>query len=299
METTTDAIAPAPERLLPRVSWGAIFAGAFVSLAVWFVLYMLGVGIGLTTVEPDTPSSLDGILTGTSVWGLIAPIIGLFVGGMVVGRMVGPLSRASGAVYGVIVWSVSAVAALFLIWTSVSAVVGSAARMATGVASGVVSSVGTLGSAAGGAAGNLQISTEDLVVPINQRLEAMGKPTIEAGNLERALNLAVQRAIQQGSVDREILINAVAEETALTRQDAEQVANQLAQRVTGVGSQIGAATGRAGEMALQALESVGKGLIWLVISLLVSLGAAIGGATLIVGHEQKRATRIAQLPATR
>jgi hypothetical protein len=281
METTQPVLVPAPELNLPRVSWGAIFAGAFVSLAAWFVLYMLGLGIGLTTIDPDAQSSLQGILLGTTVWSLIAPIIGLFVGGLVVGRMVGPLSRPTGAVYGVIVWSVSAVAAVFVIWSTVSAIAGTATRAA--------SAVGDMGSQV---AGNLHVTTSDLVVPVNQRLQAMGKPAIDPSNLEQALQRATRQAIMTGSFDREALIDAIAQETALTRQDAEQVSVQLEQRITGAGNTL-----KHG--ALQALDTTGKGIIWLMISLLVSLIGCIGGATLIVGHEQKRADRLTHATAAR
>jgi hypothetical protein len=95
-----------------------------------------------------------------------------------------------------------------------------------------------------------------------------------------------------GSFDREALIDAIAQETALTRQDAEQVSVQLEQRITGAGNTL-----KHG--ALQALDTTGKGIIWLMISLLVSLIGCIGGATLIVGHEQKRADRLTHATAAR
>src|SRR5690606_10405128 len=48
--TTTDGAAAIAS--LRRVSWGAIFGGVVISLIVQFLLSMLGVGIGVATVDP-------------------------------------------------------------------------------------------------------------------------------------------------------------------------------------------------------------------------------------------------------
>ena len=78
-----------PDR--PRVSWGAIFAGAVTALALWLLLYSFGLAVGLTVIDPSDTGSLksSGIFTG--IWGLVAPLVALFVGGLVAGAVVAPV----------------------------------------------------------------------------------------------------------------------------------------------------------------------------------------------------------------
>src|SRR5690349_15272686 len=87
-----------------HLSWGAIFGGAVAALSVWALLYALGLAFGLSAVDPRNPGSLraSGIFTG--IWSLVTPIIALFVGGAVASRGAGIVTRAGGALHGLVVW---------------------------------------------------------------------------------------------------------------------------------------------------------------------------------------------------
>ena len=61
------ALRPPAQR---RISWGAVFAGVVMVVAVHILLTMLGAGIGLSLVDPgrgDNPS-VAGIGIGGAVW---------------------------------------------------------------------------------------------------------------------------------------------------------------------------------------------------------------------------------------
>ena len=54
------AAAPALFESLRRVSWGAVMGGVVVALITQLLLSMLGIGIGVSTIEPatgDTPGA--------------------------------------------------------------------------------------------------------------------------------------------------------------------------------------------------------------------------------------------------
>jgi hypothetical protein len=51
-------------RPFARISWGAIFAGAVVALAVQLVLTLIGGAIGLATLSPATGQSPSGTTLG-------------------------------------------------------------------------------------------------------------------------------------------------------------------------------------------------------------------------------------------
>ena len=74
-----------------RISWGAVFAGAFVSLAVLVVLTSLGAGIGLASAPSAAASNsgasvAKGFGVGSAFWMLLSGVIAFYCGGWIAGR---------------------------------------------------------------------------------------------------------------------------------------------------------------------------------------------------------------------
>jgi hypothetical protein len=116
------------EDLVPvrsRVSWGAIFAGAVLALAVYLVLTLLGGAIGLSVRDNVRPENLQ---TGAAVWAILATAVALFVGGWVTTQLTVGENKTEAVVHGVIMWGV---VLAMLLWL-----------MATGVRSGFNAMVG-------------------------------------------------------------------------------------------------------------------------------------------------------------
>lgn len=93
--------------LLPvrsRVSWGAIFAGAVVALALYFLLSLLGSALGLS-VSGQVQADQLGI--GAAVWAVAVTLLSLFTGGWVTTQCVVGESKAEAVLSGVIVWAVA------------------------------------------------------------------------------------------------------------------------------------------------------------------------------------------------
>jgi hypothetical protein len=87
-----------------RVSWGAIMGGAVIALAVFFLLSLLGVAIGLS-VSGDVDR--ENLSTGAAVWSFASLIIALFFGGWVSTQCTAGESRTEAVLYGIIVWAVA------------------------------------------------------------------------------------------------------------------------------------------------------------------------------------------------
>jgi hypothetical protein len=73
--------------MLNKVAWGAIFAGAAAALVAQLILNMLGLGIGLSTIDPtgDGSPSASSFSLGAGLWWVISGILGT-VGNFVCGR---------------------------------------------------------------------------------------------------------------------------------------------------------------------------------------------------------------------
>lgn len=274
-----------------RISWGAVFAATVVSLAVWLLLYAVGLAVGLTAVDPTESGSLRAVGIGTGIWSVLAPLIALFVGGWVASRESTVLQRMDAALHGVVVWALSALLGVVLLGSLVTSLIGGAAGL-----------VGDTAAAAGRAAGQadaegimqtLGLSSNDLLAPINERLEAQGRPPVEAAGVEAALRDAVGQAVRTGELSRQDLVSALASNTALSQEDAQAVAAQVEQQWQQRSSELAqAAQGAAAQAA-----DVTAGTLWaLAASLFLSLVAAVLGAVVGLSRRQRRVEVVSQGP---
>lgn len=264
-------------RTTTNARWSAIVAGGFVTAALWSVLHLLGIGVGLTAIDPDHAGSLDALGVGVGVWSLIAPILALFGGGVVVSRLAPTPNRVNRMLHGALVWAVSALVSLAVIYA-----------VATSVVQGVASAGGTVAAATGVAIGSvdrdtlgeLGIDAKALLAPINERLRGEGKPAVTPEAIERAARAALLTTARTGNLERSTLVQSLAQNTALSPRDAEEIA-------TAVESRWRAFAARAQHATLQVAETAGKALTGLAVALLLGLGAAMGGA-LVTGRYDRR-----------
>ena len=146
-----------------QVSWGAIFAGVFLALASQFLLNLLGVGIGAAVLDPattDNPAASTFSIVG-GIWYVVAGIIAAFIGGYVASRLSGRPSKSTGGFHGITVWAVTTIVVLYLLTTSVGALVG-------GAFSGLSSVVGGAGQAATSVASSTIPAVANATNPMGQ-----------------------------------------------------------------------------------------------------------------------------------
>jgi hypothetical protein len=278
-------------RVTSRVSWGAIFAGSVISVGVWLLLHVLGIGVGLTAINPDDAGSLKGVGIGTGIWSLIAPLIALFVGGLVTGRLTGVFDRPLGAIHGAVVWSLTTIAGIALLISAIGSAVSGTARVAGTAFEGATGMARSAGAMRGDTLGALGLRGEDLVAPINRELRSQGKPPVEPEELEAATQDVMRDAIRQGRLDRDLLISSIVDHTRLSPNQAGDVASQIEQRYEAQKERVAAALDEARTDTLQAAETTGKGLLMAFASMLLALAASIGGAIAGVSWLRRQVSR--------
>ena len=109
-----------------------MFAGAAVAVAAWVLLQLLGMGAGLSSIEYGDDGRLRTIGIGTGVWSMIAPLIAMFLGGLVAGRLANTFDQRVGGMHGIIVWALASLAGVIAIAWTLSTIAGGAMRMAYG-----------------------------------------------------------------------------------------------------------------------------------------------------------------------
>src|SRR5258708_1716428 len=75
--------------VLNQVAWGAVFAGAVIGLVMQIILNMVGLGVGLSTLDiaqGDAPSA-GSMSLGAGIWFVVSGILAAALGGYIAGRL--------------------------------------------------------------------------------------------------------------------------------------------------------------------------------------------------------------------
>src|SRR5437879_3415905 len=130
--------------MLNQVSWGAVFAGATIALVMQIILNMVGVGVGLSTVDVaagDTPSA-GSLSVGAGIWWVVSGIVAAAVGGYIAGRLSGKASQSTAAYHGLIAWAVSTLTVVYLLSSAASGLIGRTLSTATSALGGADKTIG-------------------------------------------------------------------------------------------------------------------------------------------------------------
>jgi len=246
----------------PRISWGAIFAGCFLSLVTYLVLSVLGTAIGAGAIDPlHDANPLNGFGKGTGIWLGITTILSILVGAFVAGRS----APGQGGLHGVLTWSVTTLVTTYLLASLASGIAGAA----TGVVGKGLSLAGDGVAAAAphlasGVKDELQkngisFDSSDLQGQLDTLLRQTGKPELDPSHLKASTQQATNdgketaqqtaatpqetdqqlsdwfaRVKQEGqpalnAADKEALVNIVAARTGKSHEEAQQIVDNYAQ----------------------------------------------------------------------
>ena len=261
--------------LLKRISWAAVLAGVVLSLIAHMLLNMLGLGIGMMTIDPATSgtpqASSFGI--GAAIWWTVSGIIAAYVGGLVAGRLAGKPHAETAGWHGLVTWAATVLLIFYLLTSTAGSIVGGAFRVVGNAASGLGTAAAAAAPAVTQAAGDVAGGPLD---EIQRRVRefagsAQNDPAAArdalAGSVSRMLT-ADQAGRQQA---REQAIDALARTANIPRDQAQA-------RIDEWQTQFQAASQRAEQTARQAAEktaeAVSRGAIFSFIALL--LGAVAG-----------------------
>ena len=247
---------------LNKVSWGAIFAGVVVALVVQALLTMLGVGVGIATLDPGTSDNPDGstFSIAAGIWYVLAGIIAAFAGGYISARMSGKIMPTTGALHGLTTWALTTLLVIYFLTSSVGSLVG-------GVFSGVASALG--------GAGQTIAQTAAPMLANSNPLEAIQSQIQATGTDPAALNAAAVNAM------RSLVTGDAATADAARAQAAQALATargipleQATQQVTDMEKQYHAAVDAAKQQAIEAADATAS---------VISTGAILAFIALVLG----------------
>ncbi|MEW5745225.1 MAG: hypothetical protein AB1805_07305 [Nitrospirota bacterium] len=257
-----------------RISWGAIFAGTIVALVIGLALSLLGMGIGLGTINPATEQNpLGGIGIGAGIWMAISTLISLFAGGWVASRMAGYPRSLLGVLHGVVVWGLVTLFSFYLMTTAIG-------MLLSGVAGVLGRGISLLGS---GVAAVAQQATRGEGDPVQTIINQAQQLFSQRGaTLDPEMRESLQSILTGQDVtpaDRERVISMLAQRTQMNRSEAEQAVNTWIQQRQQAEQFLQQVPGTAAQVTEQAMSALSTAAIWAFIAVVLgAIAAAAGGA---------------------
>ncbi|MDT0576870.1 hypothetical protein RM533_11875 [Croceicoccus sp. F390] len=280
-----------------RVSWGAIFAGTVVGVAVLLLLALAGMALGLSSMDfGPGESGFSGIPTGAGIWLVVSQLIALAIGGFVAGRLAAIPKSTSTAFHGAAVWGLATLLTAYMASSAVGSIVNSATSLIGSVSSGIAQ-VAPAAVPDQQTQDQIAAQTEQAVnsvlsqreqqqvanaVEQNARAVATGDATIA----EAARNVTNRLFGANGVVgpeDRQQAIDQLAQSTGMSQAEATQIVNNVEAQAQQVANNAPAAVANA---ATEATDAIATAAFWAFIASLLGLAAAVFGA--ISGRTEER-----------
>ena len=263
-----------------RISWGAIFAGVVIAVAVQLVMGILGTGIGLSMVDPvqgATPGAA-GFGIGAGLYWLITTVVALGAGGYAAARMSGVTEKFDALVHGLVVWGVTLILTLYLLTSAVGGIIGGAFRTVGAVAGAAGSTVGAAAPKVAQVAGVDETDVQNEAAKYLTETPAdPAQMTPEQAQKEIAKQLpAMARGGADGVRAEQRVVDIVAAQRKISRDQAQAQVNQAKGEFVQTKNE---AVAKAKQAADAAAGAGAKTSFILVLALLIGAGASAFGAT--------------------
>ncbi|MBA3351158.1 MAG: hypothetical protein H0U23_01810 [Blastocatellia bacterium] len=243
--------------ILRRTVWGAILAGVAIALVVQIMFSLLGLAIGMASVDPQVEQQpLSGLGMTTGIWTAVGAVVALFSGGWVAERLAGNPHKSDGLLHGLVTGAVVTMIAVWMMTTAVGRVLnvatgalGSALQAAgQGIAAVVPDNV-QLPNVSVTEAKNraqqflreMEISQETVNQFVSNATQQLGTAATQAATnpeqafeeISTALTNIAQRGgnIVQENVDQKDAVDLLVKNTGMTREKAQAAVEQWSQRI--------------------------------------------------------------------
>jgi hypothetical protein len=291
-----------------RISWGAIIAGTLVALVTMLLLNLLGIGIGLGSINPvEEANPFSGLGIGSIIWWVVSNLIAIFAGAYVAGKLAGVPLAGTSTMHGILSWCLYTLVSFWILTSAVGSIV-------SGVGSIVSNTLSAAGSGVQAVAGNSNqnnsqnsnsgslISFNEIKQEADRILSSRENVALVPDSIENAaedmrqdlkseVNLSTQniKEVSQAvlfengqlaeDIDRQDVVNALEEKTNLSRQEANDVADVMVRKFNEAKQEAEQLKQEAKQQAEQTgqkvAEATSSAAIWTFVAL--ALGAVVSG----------------------
>lgn len=243
---------------LPRITWGAVFAGTVLALVIYLVLSVLGSAIGASAIDPRGEANpLEGFSFAAGAWVIVTTVIAVVAGGYYAGRA----ANALGWLHGVLAWALLTLITTYMLTAFAGNLISTASSvLGKGLAAageGVASATPTVANKVEDELerNGIVVDFGNLRGELDTLLRQTGKPELQPENVQRRVDAAKDDAqatsaqaaqvpqqtddaiadwfhrVQQSATpllnaaDKDALVNIIAARTGKSREEAQQIAD--------------------------------------------------------------------------
>lgn len=132
---------------LSLISWGSVLAGLVFIVAMSWLLYLLGLAIGVSAADAaDAASISSGFGISAVIWIVISSMVVYFLGAMLAARLSGKHDKTTGMLHGVTLWGVTTTLMLVFGYMGITSLLQTGQSLLSSTASAVVNTASALGS---------------------------------------------------------------------------------------------------------------------------------------------------------
>lgn len=263
-----------------RISWGAIFGGVILAIAVQLLLSLLGAGIGLGSVNVNAGTTPDGssLGIGAGAWWVVSSIIALAFGGYASAWLAGIEIRWDGVLHGLITWGIAALLTVYLLTSAIGGIIGGGASVLGSLGSAAGSGIKNAAQPAARAAGltpeTLQQEAQAYLKPVNADPATMSPQDAQKQVVSELTTYA--KGGPDAAAAKERIVTIMAAQQHISHEQAAKQFDDAQAKLQQVKAQaIQAAKNAADESAAAASKTSFAAFAGLLIG---ALAAAIGGA---------------------
>ena len=265
--------ADATALMLHPMSWSAIIAGTLTALVCQLVFNLLGLGIGLSTVDANgSGASAKAFSVGAGLWIVLSAIATYAIGGYIAGRLSGKPLRSTAGYHGLVTWALTTVLVIFLLTSAAGSIIG-------GTLSAVTGAFGSAGHGVSSAVQAVapQVSAQmdgDQLAKITDQLKAKANTPGNAAARDDAI-AAVKSALSSDPDQRQQANDQAAQAIAkLTNVPVDQARTQIQGYEDKYDQLVATAKQKGTDAANAAASAASKGALAASISLIVGALAA-------------------------
>ncbi len=289
-----------------RISWGAIIAGTLIALVTMLVLNLLGIGIGLGSINPvQEANPFSGLGVGSIIWWVVSNLIAIFAGAYVAGKLAGVPLAGTSTMHGILSWCLYTLVSFYLLTSAVGSII-------SGVGSVVSNTLSAAGSGIQAVASNSNqnnnqnssslisfneikqeadriLSSRENVALVPDSIENEAEEIRQDLNSEVNLTTENLKEVSQAvlfedgqlaeNINRDDVVSALENKTNLSRQEANDVADVMVRKYNEAKQEAQQLKQEAVQQAEQTgqkvAEATSSAAIWTFVAL--ALGAVVSG----------------------
>lgn len=267
------------ETHIKRISWPAIFAGTVIMLITLTLLSLLGVGIGLGSINPAKETNpFEGIGTGSLIWWVISNLLAVFAGAFVAANLTNAPYKLTGIYHGILSWSLYA---LILFWLMTTAVGG----IMTGAGGAITKGLSAMGGGVSEITAMAGQGDTDRIKEMIQDALVQDQP---AGAAKKEFDIDVMAVVQDvfvtngtintNDIQRADVEKSIARNSTLSKQDVTRATDVMLAKFQEAKQKWQEIKPEVEQTAQKATDTASKAAIWGFVALLLGvITAAAGG----------------------